>query len=116
MEIELIIGANQVTFNGVYLCLAVSGYFQVNFFKTDDRVFRLNELAVEVILVHDSEEYVNSKVTKFASELNLIVPEAAVIALERTDHDLSKEGDFGQHDISSAVLLAVGTQTFDRVS
>lgn len=79
-------------------------------------MFRFDELSVEISFGQHSEEDVYSEVRESATELHFIISEAALIAEERGDNDLSEEGDFGEEEGSFAILLAVGAETFNDSS
>jgi hypothetical protein len=115
VEVELIVGTPEEALDRTNLCLSVSGDLQVHFLKPNHCMFRFNQLSIEVILPHDAEEYIHSKILQFPRKLYLIIPEAAVVALEGADHDFAEEGDLGEHDVGGAVLFAVGAHALDGV-
>lgn len=113
MKSEFLVHPHEEPFNCVDFCLSVGWNFQVKFLEVDDCMLRLDEFSVEVCFGHDSEEDVDSEVGESASELNFVVPVAALFAGEGSDDDFSEEGDFGEEEGGFAILLAVGAETFD---
>lgn len=115
MELELLVGPEQVSLDGVDFGLAIGWNLQIDFLKMNDGVLGLDELPVEIALAEHSEQDIHPKVAQFASEVALIVAISALLACERGDHDLSEEGDLGEENGGEAVLLAVYTHGLDCV-
>ena len=108
MKFKLVVGPQEIAFDGVDLCLSVGWNFKVDLFEMDDSELWLDKLPVEVFLAHDSKEYLHPKVWEFSSELHFIVSVATVFAAEGGDDDLSEEGYFCHEESSLSILLAVG--------
>lgn len=115
VEVEFLVGAEQVALDRVDFCLAVGGNFQIDLLKMNDRVLRLDEFPVEVTFAEHSEQDVDAEIVELASEVAFVVAEAALLAGEGGDHDLSEEGDLGEEDGSEASLLAVYAHRLDVV-
>lgn len=115
MEVELLVGTEQVALDCVDFGFAVGGDLQLDLPEGNDCMFGLDEFSVEILLFENAEENLDSEVGEFSCELHLVVSEAALGALEGADHEFPEEGDLGEHDVGGAVLLAVGAEAFDGV-
>lgn len=93
MEIELIVCSQYQTFDCIDLCLSIRRNLQIDFLEPYHRMLRFNNFSIQIRLVHSSEQYLNSEITKPSSKLNLIIPKTAFGTLKPNDHDIPKKGN-----------------------
>lgn len=72
-------------------------------------ILRFDEFSIEVFLLKDSEENLDSKIRQFPSKLHLVISISTLLALKGSYDYLFKEWYFGKKDSGFTVLLAVGT-------
>lgn len=114
MKHELFIHSEEISFNCVDFCFSVGWDLQVDFFKMNHTVLGFNELSVEVIFAHDSEQNLNSEIREFSSELYFVIAIAALITVEWGDYNFSEERYFGEEEGGFAILIAIGANAFDN--
>ena len=62
MKVQFIICSPKISLDGIDFSFSVCWNLEIDFFKMNDSMFRFDELSVEVIFIHDSEQNLNSEV------------------------------------------------------